>query len=486
MHKNYIKDIIKRVTGRNSELIISEFQPHTLAIQDTPPSPFTRIILWILVLLVILIIIWSYFSRVPIMTSAPGKFSSKGSTKIVQSLNNGTVSRIFVKKGLKVSKGQVIVELDNTVNYSALVNSKKSLMLNNLEIKRILMELNGEAGKSVKPASATSKIAIIEQRLGLANLTSARSKIAYDRAEILQSEARFKSGIATLEEYKKVFNTDKKIEDQTKNLVIIGAISKNHYDRIKKSAMQTEGKLEAQKNKIIEYQQNIIAYQHKLAEDNANIKKQLLKDWQRTQLQAYDLNKKNVTALNRFHFDWLRSPVDGVVQNLSVASIGSVIQAGQTVATIVPENAPLIVVADVPTQDAGFIRKGQNVMVKVAAFPFEQYGMIKGQVMSVSPTAEPNNTITAPPPGENHESIQGNSQSGQNHSHNQNANTAPPTLYYHVRVKPDKTWLMIDGKKHFMEPGMTVTIDVQTGDRSVLDFFLSPISKYINNGLYVQ
>jgi hemolysin D len=172
-----------------------------------------------------------------------------------------------------------------------------------------------------------------------------------------------------------------------------------------------------------------------------------------------------------------------------VASFGTVIQPGQTVATVVPLHAPLTVDADVSSQDVGFIKVGQTVEIKVSAFPFEQYGMIPGIVTSISPTAEASNTVAAHPAGESHQSqaaaaspAPSQTQSGTASS----SESAPPTLYYRVQVQPEQDWLLVDGTRHSMSAGMTVTVDIRTGWRRVLDFFLDPVIKNINNGISVR
>ena len=144
--------------------------------------------------------------------------------------------------------------------------------------------------------------------------------------------------------------------------------------------------------------------------------------------------------------------------------------------------------ADVSSQDVGFIKVGQTVEIKVSAFPFEQYGMIPGVVTSISPTAEASNTVAAPPPGESHQS-QASSSPTPPQAQNGTASSsesAPPTLYYRVHVQPKQDWLLVDGTKHPMSAGMTITVDIRTGRRRVLDFFLDPVIKYINDGLGVR
>ena len=174
------------------------------------------------------------------------------------------------------------------------------------------------------------------------------------------------------------------------------------------------------------------------------------------------------------------------VQSLSVASIGSVIQAGQTVATVIPGDTPLVLEADLPSQDIGFVKVGQKTQIKVTAYPFEQYGEIPGTVVWISPNAQTSNSLQALPASENHQPTPPSSATAAKSGTNQTKPTSPPTLYYRVRVQPERTWLRIDGKKQAMGPGMTATVDIRTGDRTVLDFFLDPVIRYVHQGLTVR
>lgn len=470
--------------SESSKQVLTDFQPHVLAIQDSPPSPFTRLILWVVVVLILVLMVWSFFGKIPIMTSAPAKFSIIGNTKVVQSLNTGTVTQVMVKVGQRVTIGQPIVKLNNAVNYAALSSLNKKVYLNKLEINRLLSNYQGDSILKINGTTREEKeLAFVEQKLSVENLNNARSKLNYDKSLLAESQAQLESGVAKLIQYRKQSLSDYKIANKAKILLPSGAISGIHYQQLENAAIQSMGKFTAQEKKIIELKESITAADFKYREDDAKLKKMILKNLQQAQKEYYDLQSKQIEAKNRYNFDVLRSPVNGVIQNLFVAGLGAVVQAGQTVATVVPGESPLIVIADISSSDIGFVRAGQKVDIKVSAFPFEQYGMIKGVVLSVSPTAEPSESIMGPPPGEVHHASQGSSAGGKSPS---NKNKSAPTLFYQVRIKPDRTWLSIAGKKHLMEPGMTSTVDIKTGTRSILEFFLSPVSKYINNGLYVQ
>jgi hemolysin D len=176
-------------------------------------------------------------------------------------------------------------------------------------------------------------------------------------------------------------------------------------------------------------------------------------------LQA-DLTK----AQQRYDLQWLRSPVDGIVQTVHVTTVGSVVTPAQPLVTVVPIGTPLIVEAVLSNADVGFVRVGQRTEIKVDTFAFQKYGTLKGELVWVSPDAEDKNSQASQTPSE--------------------AGTA--TSSYKVHVKPEKLSFRVDGKDVPITVGMTVQADIITDNRRIIDFFLSPIIKYFDEGLAVR
>lgn len=205
-------------------------------------------------------------------------------------------------------------------------------------------------------------------------------------------------------------------------------------------------------------------------------------DLQEAASKSYDLTKQYAQAKREVDMDVLGAPVSGVIQNLAVAGLGTVVQSGQTVVTIAPTAHTLIVEADLPARDAGFISVGQTI--KVTAYPFEQYGFIPGNLERISPTAEPTSDLLSIPIGDSHEPVVPTSAGAPEKTSGDMS--APPTLHYRVTLIPERSWLLVDGVRQNMRPGMTVAVDVETGRRRVLAFFLDPLIKYLHNGLDVR
>lgn len=472
----------RRRAGRSAPL--RDFQPHALAIEETPPSPFTGILLWSLTSLLLAGLAWAYLSELPIMTTAPGKFVTDAHTKIVQSMNAGTIHGIFIKPGDPVWPGQVLITLDSGVDLAKLTSSQEDLGLNKVQQWRILRELGQR--KVIDRPRATPVIVSLEERLAASQAGAQRNKLAVDRAQVDEAKANLLAGNAILAEYAAKAVRDRNLSQAAAPLVSEGAISGEDYTQLANQTTVDEGQFVAQKQQVHQLGAALVAAREQLQEDALTFKSDRYQDLESTVGKSYDLKSHYVDAAHEATMDRLRAPVAGIVQAVEVASLGAVVQQGQTVATIEPRNAPLVVEVDLPAQDVGFVRVGQKTEIKITAYPFEQYGSIPGRVLWVSPTADAESVLTSLPAGESHEPATQPSRAQGLPADDQTKAVSPPTLYYRIKVQPDQTWLDIDGQRRSVRPGMTVSVDIVTGRRRVLDFFLDPVIKYLRTGLTVR
>ena len=163
---------------------------------------------------------------------------------------------------------------------------------------------------------------------------------------------------------------------------------------------------------------------------------------QRVSGQQQELIKARDIASNQV----LTSPVDGIVQQLKVHTIGGVVQPAEPLLVVVPKDQQLEVEARVLNKDVGFVRAGQAVAIKVESFPFTRYGVIDGVVTSVSRDAIADEKLG---------------------------------LYYDARVRVAKSIMRIDGVDVLLSPGMVVTVEVTTGSRRLIEYVLSPVMQHI-------
>jgi hemolysin D len=167
------------------------------------------------------------------------------------------------------------------------------------------------------------------------------------------------------------------------------------------------------------------------------------------------------------------------VQKVDVTTVGQVVSAGQSLVTIVPDGTPLIVEATVTNEDIGFVKVGQPVEVKVDTFPFQKYGSLKGELISISPDAEDKSAASKDTDTRSGATARGDAA----RSSGENPNTG---YVYRVRVRTQGNRFSVDGVSREVQSGMTVQADITTDRRRVIEFFLSPVTKYLDEGLKVR
>ena len=461
---------------------LQAFQPQATVIEDTAPALFWRGLLWALALLVAVLLVWATVSRIPILTSAPGKFEAGAHTQIVQSLYSGQVQKILVHAGMRVRQGEPLIELNPHVDRQSLQDHLRALALNDAERRRVADELTGQT-QVPTGAHETQSAALLEATLARADLAEERARLTADQAAVTEAQAQWRSARGRAITASLRARLDERLMREASPLVPEGALSGAHYAQLMDQALRAQGKAHRARRRVKARRAALTAAQATTHKDQAKFTDTLLQNLEQTLGQTYSLRRKVVHAHRHYAANWLRAPLTGIVQSLKVATVGTVVQPGETLATIEPPTQTLTVTADVPSRDIGFIHVGDTTHIKVSSYPFEQYGMIPGRVTWISPTAATTSTVAAPPAGENPQATSTPAPAASAKSHGHSGTLNPPTLYYRLHVQPLKDTLWVQGHRRTMHPGMTVTVDIRTGRRRVIDFFLDPIVKYLHNGV---
>ena len=149
----------------------------------------------------------------------------------------------------------------------------------------------------------------------------------------------------------------------------------------------------------------------------------------------------------------IKSPIEGYVNELEIHTIGGVVTPAQKLMTVVPENAKLKIKAKVLNQDIGFVEEGMDVSIKIDTYNFQKYGIIKGKVLIVGANSVLDDKL------------------GQ---------------IYEVFIKPENTKLMVEGKEQTIKVGMDVTCEINIGKRRIIEFFIYPLIKYLDESIKVR
>ncbi|MEK6679396.1 MAG: HlyD family type I secretion periplasmic adaptor subunit [Nitrospirota bacterium] len=448
----------------NNDNLEYEFLPPVLEIEETPHSPLSRVLIWIILIIVILTFLWSYFGHVDEVAVAQGRVIPDGKIKVIQPIEIGVIRAIHVKEGERVKEGQLLIELDPTIKEADVASTIKTLSIHRSDKERLIEELNGESKSVVsRQPSAFSKnkyekqeakeISELQKKLKDARKSEYKAKEEALLLVISQKESAFHAAGAIVTKLEKTYTILKEQEAAYKNLYEQGYLAKMELLDKQRDLYSTEHELEAQKKIADQARNGLEEAKKNLDALKMERKKGILGEIFEREKSIAAMKGEAVKAKKRYEFERITSPVDGAVHGLSIYTIGGIVTPAQPIVTIVPEGTPLIIEATVLNKDIGFVKVDQEAEIKLDTFPFQKYGTIKGKVVSVSPDAFDDEKLGP---------------------------------VYRIRVGLEKLNMFVNGKNASISPGMTATVEVKTGKRRIIEFFLSPIIKYSNESLTLR
>ena len=438
-----------------------EFLPAALELQETPPSPVGRFLLWAVMAMIVIAFIWSVFGRVEIVAVAPGKIVPSGQVKVIAASNIGRVKAIHVSDGDSVRAGQALIELDPTLAEADRQRLESDWVSSSLELARWRAYSGwldtGKAGTVsvasvdvsgfgvIKPAVADSAVAL-QRALLEQSIAQQRSKIAGIDQSLIRRRAEAESTRQVLEKLKQTLPLVTQRADSLKKLSEQNLVARNSYLEVEQQRIEALQDLAAQESNLASTSAaiNELAEQRRLA--LADGRREAFEKIEELEKQNRSQRQELIKASDIADDQVLTSPVDGVVQQLKVHTIDGVVTPAEQLLIVVPKDQTLEVEARVLNKDIGFVRAGQPVTIKVESFPYTRYGVIDGTVTSIS-----NDAIADEKLG----------------------------LYYAARVRVAKSTMNIDGADVLLSPGMAVTAEVTTGKRRLIEYVLSPVMEHV-------
>lgn len=428
------------------------FHPPLIRLQQTAPHPQGRRVLWALLALLAFLLVWAVLGRLDIVAVADGKLVPASYLKIVQPSEAGIVKEILVREGDRVRAGQTLMRMDALITEADLEVFISEHARKRLALARIDAEL---AGQPLRPESNASAALVREvaaqyqaNRDALAAaLAEERSRLGKAQQELAAARQQKTRLEAVLPYYK---DQDKAYEKLVKD-GFAGALmgSDKRRERIEK-----EQELATQSHLIASALAGTEQSQKKLRQINADYLRQLHAERDEAQSQVDKLGKELEKQQHRRALMELKAPQDGVIKDLATHTSGTVVQPGTVLASLVPQEGRLKVEVWVSNEDIGFVRPGQPVKLKFAAYPFQKYGMGHGTVEHVSADA----------------------QSEEEARDKGSANGQRP-LRYKALVALETGALEIDGRTYSLAVGMQSAAEILLGRRTVLEYLLSPVQK---------
>jgi hemolysin D len=456
------------------------FLPAALEIVETPPSPIGRTIVFSIIALFCLALAWAFFGRVDIVASATGKIIPTGHTKVIQPFETGVIRAIHVQDGQAVQEGELLIELDPTMNQAETGHLTNDLIAAELDVARLRAALwGGDVMAKFDFPERAPRLPLLPaalvatQEKFLADQTAEhQAKLAVLDQQRAQKEAERSTIIATVDKLEASLPVLQERVEMRKTLYDHATGSRASYLELLQPFVEEQQELKVQKSKISEADSAIAALIEERAHTDAEYRRERFSELVEAERKARGLSDDVVKAQHRTQLQKLVAPVAGTVQQLSVHTVGGVVTPAQALLVVVPADSHLEIEAMVLNRDIGFVRAGQDAQIKIDTFNFSRYGLLHGKVLSVSPDA-----ITHDKPQD---------KTGKDDTQGAENATSEPKgheLVYAARVSLDHEQMQVDDRLINLSPGMAVTVEIKTGTRRIISYLLSPLARYTHDSL---
>ncbi len=401
----------------------------------------------------VVFLLWSMLARVDEVTKGQGRVIPSSKVQVVQSAQPASIRAILVRNGQSVKKGQLLVRLDDTESSSELGQIEAESRSMAARAARLSQEAQGQAFgcpedvKATNPEACESEAALQQLRASAhrSKLSALSSAVEQRRRDLSEAQATASSLRSSL----------KLANEQVAMLEPLAAksiVPQTELLQAQRDAQDIRGRLAAAQESISRAQAAVAEAQSQRAEADLEFRQEALDE--RNQLEAkLAVNQETLRgAAGKLERSEVRSPVDGIVNDVQVTTVGGFVNAGQKIMEVVPAGEKLLVEARVKPRDIAFINVGDPAVVKVTAYDFSIYGGLQGKVVHVSA-----------------DSI-----------YDQEAKEA----YFTVLVETDKSFLKAGRSRLPITPGMICEVEIITGRKSVLTYLLKPINKARSEALH--
>ena len=424
----------------------------TESIYARPPSKPVIITAASLLIFTLCMVLWASFSFVDKTVSARGKFTNTAPNIEIQSTGSSIIEELNLERGQFINKGETVAILDGTVVNANLKITRDKIYAVKNKILRLELQKKSILNKSLNKDSS-GQLDLINEEILNRHFDEFMIKMKTFSSDLLRLETEIVSMSADKELIRDQLDIKIKIEEGKKKLFEknVGSLmdtlsSTDQRISVKRQLLSTTGsieKLKSQKTSIVDQRSSYLTGELVgIAQELSSFNDQLL------QLNE-ELIKNELERSNLF----VKSPVDGVVLNLPTVTVGSLINKGDPIVTLVRSGLPLVLEIDVDPKDASDLYNGNPVSVKIDALPFQQFGDLAGTLIYIS-----DDTVE--------ESLQGES-----------------GAYYRGRVNVEDSEIMGLPEEFDLTPGMLATADLKVGKRRLITYFTNPILKSLSSAM---
>lgn len=437
---------------------LRQFLPAALEVEETSARPAGRAIAIVITLLFFITVVWACIGKIDIVATAQGKIIPGERVKTIQPITTGEVKTIHVKEGDEVKAGDLLITFDTTLTKAELIRIKKDIAALTLQLAReesftrfldnpsqpitqILKFLTSNSSLKHSDADALAFEKQLLEQQTVDYLTTQETLLS----QVKSKEAEQQTTKAVITKLRRVLPIISERTEALKKLYRKKYGSRTQYLDLEQKRIELVEDINAQKasmKQLLAQQEEIMS---QLRRVHSQKRQESLDQQDQLHRQLASLEQERIKANERYEQQVLRSPIDGTVQQLQIHTVGGVAEPAQALMQIVPSEARMEIEAWVLNKDIGFVDEGQIAKVKIDTFNFTKYGLIDGSLVTISNDAVPHETLG---------------------------------LRYLANVQIEKDWMLVGNRKVLLAPGMSVSVEIKTGQRRVIEYFLSPLLRF--------
>ena len=407
---------------------------------------------------VLVFLVWARLSYMDEITRGESRVIASGQNKVVQAPDAGVVKAIFVKEGDTVIADQPLMRIDATPSKATLDEKLARLYALMARVARLTAEAEDRTAiafpdevRKNAPREVEAESAAFSSRA-----QQMKGELATLEQQVAQKEQQLREGKSTVARLDARLRLNRAEEADTCRAYRTGSASLSECQVAQRASLETAGQLESERRGVPRAEAALREAQQKVEDKHAQFRSDARKDLNESEAQIAALRPQIKKEDQTFALTELRSPVRGIVKTVGVATIGGIVKAGDALIEIVPAEDTLLVEVRIKPTDIAFVRLDQDATVKISAYDYSIFGGLEGKVVEISSDAIVDEKKT---------------RSGEREA------------YYRVRVRTQKAYLERDRQMLPIIPGMTGSVDIRTGRRTVLDRFLDPLYRLLSNSL---
>lgn len=423
-----------------------QFMPAVLEITETPPAPLGRAILYTIMVVFTVVILLTCLTHTDIVAVAPGKIISSGKIKLIQPLKSGVVQEIYVRDGQMVKKGDPLIKIKFEESENNRIRLEQELLFASIDVLRYEALLTDDpVNNFILPTDLSGTLVLKNKKLLRADLEKLNAEIKVLDGQIDQVGAEMQTLEAEIQKVKNAIPNLQETVDIKASLLKDRLVSKIQYLDLERQLIEYKETMAVNHKRLEESKIKLETLQSQKNQVRMQFENEMRYKLQESSNKEEILKKELINAIWVDNLAEIKAPENGVIQELEIYTVGGVVTPAQTLMKLVPEDAVLEVEATLLNKDMGFVKIGQETSIKVDSFPYTKYGFITGKILHISGDAIM------------HEEL------------------GP---VYAIRVSMDKTTIAAEDREIRLSPGMTVTAEVKTGKRRIIEYIMAPFIRY--------